>query len=90
MPTNCSSSYLIPCPRLDAIGAIGIARCFTFGGAFKRPLHDPSMPPRVGLTKEQYMSSRDTNQDTTINHFYEKLLLIKVIQISFRISKGRF
>jgi uncharacterized protein len=63
---------------LDAIGAIGIARCLTFGGAFKRPLYDPAVLPRVGLTKEQYMNSRAEGQDTTINHFYEKLLLIKV------------
>jgi hypothetical protein len=62
--------------RLDAIGAIGIARCFTFGGAFKRVLHDPSVPPRVNLTKEQYM--QQGHQATTFNHFAEKLLKVKV------------
>jgi hypothetical protein len=62
--------------RLDAIGAIGIARCFTFGGAFKRVLHDPAVPPRVNLTKEQYM--QQGHQATTFNHFAEKLLKIKV------------
>lgn len=58
---------------MDAIGAIGIARCLTFGGAKHRVLHDASTPPAVGLTKEQYMASTPT----TINHFYEKLLLLK-------------
>lgn len=62
--------------RLDAIGAIGIARCLTFGGAFKRVLYDPAVPPRVNLTKEQYIAGAD--KATTINHFYEKLLKLKV------------
>jgi HD superfamily phosphodiesterase len=62
--------------RLDAIGAVGIARCFTFGGHFKRMLHDPGVAPREGLTKEQYMQGAD--KATTINHFYEKLLKLKV------------
>ncbi|KAK9803661.1 hypothetical protein WJX72_009151 [[Myrmecia] bisecta] len=61
--------------RLDAIGAIGIARCFTFGGRFNRMLHDPAVPPRVGLTKQQYTNR--TVEQTTINHFYEKLLTLK-------------
>lgn len=53
--------------QLDAIGAVGIARCFTFGGAKMRKLHDPAVPPRTTLTKEQYMK----DNGTTINHFYE-------------------
>ncbi|KAG1665222.1 hypothetical protein FOA52_011410 [Chlamydomonas sp. UWO 241] len=65
--------------RLDAIGAIGIARCFTFGGAFKRPLHDPSVPPRVGLTKEQYTKGAGGSENTTLNHFHEKLLLLSAL-----------
>ncbi|PNH10726.1 hypothetical protein TSOC_002492 [Tetrabaena socialis] len=52
--------------RLDAIGAIGIARCFTFGGAKHRVLHDPLVLPRDGLTKEQYMAG--AGRSTTINH----------------------
>ncbi|BDA45043.1 Uncharacterized protein YpgQ [Coccomyxa sp. Obi] len=61
--------------RLDAIGAVGIARCFTFGGRFNRVLHDPSVKPRDRLTKQAYMDK--TFQQTTINHFHEKLLKLK-------------
>ena len=58
--------------RLDAIGAIGIARCFNYGGFKNRKLFDPSIKPNVNLTKEQYKSSTAPS----INHFYEKLLLL--------------
>ena len=62
--------------RLDAIGAIGIARCFTYGGHFKRVLHDQAVAPRSELTKQQYTDR--AFQQTTINHFHEKLLKLKV------------
>lgn len=62
--------------RLDATGAIGIARSFTFGGRFERVLYDPEVPPRQALSKEQYMS--EGHKATTINHFHEKLLKLKV------------
>lgn len=62
--------------RLDAMGAIGIARCFTFGGRFARVLHDPAVPHREGLTRQQYMDRGF--QQTTINHLHEKLLKLKV------------
>jgi uncharacterized protein len=62
--------------RLDAIGAIGIARCFTFGGRFMRPLCDPAILPREILTKASYMANAE--EQPTINHFYEKLLKLKV------------
>ena len=62
--------------RLDAMGAIGIARCFTYGGRFNRVMHDPAISPREGLTKEQYMDR--SVQQTTYNHFHEKLLKLGV------------
>jgi uncharacterized protein len=59
--------------RLDAIGAIGIARCFNYGGFKNRPLYNPEIPPKINQTKEAYKNSNAP----TINHFYEKLLLLK-------------
>lgn len=59
--------------RLDALGAIGIARTFNYGGFKNRALYNPEIAPMTNMTKEQYKNS----ESPTLNHFYEKLLLLK-------------
>ena len=59
--------------RLDAMGAIGIARAFNYGGFKNRELYNPNIKPDSNQTKEQYKNSTAPS----INHFYEKLLLLK-------------
>jgi len=59
--------------RLDAIGAIGIARCFNYGGFKNRALYNPAITHNLSMTKDEYKNS----DAPTLNHFYEKLLLLK-------------
>lgn len=59
--------------RLDALGAIGIARTFNYGGFKNRALYNPNIQPNMSMNKEAYKNS----ESPTLNHFYEKLLLLK-------------
>lgn len=59
--------------RLDALGAVGIARTFNYGGFKNRPLYNPEILPNLNMSKEEYKNS----EAPTLNHFYEKLLLLK-------------
>jgi uncharacterized protein len=59
--------------RLDAVGAIGIARAFSYGGFKGREIYNPEVAPNLNMTKEEYKNSAAPS----INHFYEKLLLLK-------------
>lgn len=73
IPTSLEYKIVSDADRLDAMGAIGIARTFTYGGYYHRPIYDPNTPPMIEMSQEEYKKT----EGPSINHFYEKLLKLK-------------